>query len=73
MKFVYKLIRVFRFFGYAGLNFRENFLINIAKSDSGAILDFFAFILIPKPRKTLQKICRFIAYKWAENLFNNQT
>jgi hypothetical protein len=76
MKFLYHLTRVFRFFEEKGhfpfINFQKIPNISNARWNSRAILALLAFILIPTSRNTLQKICRFISYDWADYWFTDQ-
>lgn len=76
MKFLYHLTRVFRFFEekkyFPLIKFQKIPNINNARWNSRAILAILSFILIPTTRKTLQKVCKFIAYDWAEYWFSDQ-
>lgn len=76
MKFLYHLTRVFRFFKEQGyfplINFQKIPNISNARWNSRAILALLAFILIPTTRTTLDKICFFISYQWAEFWFADQ-
>ena len=76
MKFLYHLTCVFHFFdekGYFPLfNFQKIPNINSARWNSIAILAIFTYILLPAERKTLEKICRFISYSWADYWFTEQ-
>lgn len=76
MKFLYHLTRVFRYFEDEGhfpsVKFQKIPNISNARWNSRAILAILAFILIPATRKTLDKVCRFISYDWAEYWFTNQ-
>ena len=76
MKFLYHLTRVFRFFEEKGhfslVNFQKIPNISKARWNSRAILAILAFILMPTTRKTLEKVCRFISYDWADYWFTNQ-
>ena len=76
MKFLNDLTFVFKFYeekGYFPLvNFQKIPNISNARWNSRAILAILSFVLIPKTRPTLQKICRFISYDWAKYWFADQ-
>ena len=76
MKFLYHLTRVFHFFDEKGyfplINFQKIPNINSARWNSRAILAILTYILLPAERKTLEKICRFISYSWADYWFTEQ-
>ena len=73
---MYHLTRVFKFFEEKGhfpkITFQAIPNISNARWNSRAILVLLSFILIPSARKTLEKVCRFISYDWANYWFTNQ-
>ena len=76
MKFFFHLTRVFRFFSEKGhfplVHFQKIPNISNARWNSRAILAILAFILIPATRVTLEKVCRFVSYDWAQYWFTDQ-
>ena len=66
MKFLHHLTLVFKFYEEKGhfplFNFQKIINISNARWNSRAVLAILAFVLIPKTRPTLQKICSFISY-----------
>jgi len=76
MKFLYHLTRVFNFFEKKGhfplIKFQKIPNISNARWNSRAILAILAFILIPTTRMSLEKVCRFIPYDWADYWFTDQ-
>ena len=76
MKFLYHLIQVFRFFEENGhfplIDFQKIPNISNARWNSRAILAILAFILIPTTKMSLEEVCRFILYDWADCWFTNQ-
>jgi hypothetical protein len=76
MKFLYHLTRVFRFYVEKGhfplIKFQKIPNISNARWNSRAIVAILAFILIPQTRMTLEKVCRFISYDWADYWFSDQ-
>lgn len=78
MKFLYHLTRVFRFYienekNMPFVNFQKIPNISNARWNSRAILAILAFILIPNMRSSLEKVCNFISYDWADYWFSDQT
>jgi hypothetical protein len=76
MKFLYHLTQVFRFFHEKGhfpfINFQKIPNMSNARWNSRAILALLAYILIPTTRNTLETVCRFISYDWAQYWFSDQ-
>lgn len=77
MKFLYHLTRVFRFYiendrTFSCVNFKKIPNISNARWNSRAILAILAFILMPDLRSSLEKVCRFISFDWADYWFSDQ-
>ena len=76
MKFLYHLTHVFRFFHEKGhfpfVNFQKIPNMSNARWNSRAILALLAYILIPTTRNTLEMVCRFVSYDWAQYWFTDQ-
>ncbi len=76
MKFLYHLTRVFRHFTERNevpfVKYQQIPNICNARWNSRAILALLAFILMPRTRSRLRKICSFISYPWADHWFSSQ-
>ena len=76
MKFLFHLTRAFRYFGETGsvpfIKFQKIPNISNARWNSRAILALLSFFLMPHVRQELQRICKFIAYDWADHWFCDQ-
>ena len=75
MKFLNYLTLVFRHLAerneIPSVNFKQIPNISNARWNSRAIA-LLAFILMPKTRIRLRKICSFISYSWADHWFSSQ-